>query len=278
MLRTFYFIFFEAALFITPLFLCSQNISNKVVEFPCVGLAFWDVDRLYDTSPSLFYSDDNFTSSGELAWSEERYRRKVANVAAVIDSMRLPIVMLYGVESRDVVCDIVRSSGEDYTFAHATRNSLTGLDFALLYFGDVLYVDRVVSRRDMLIVEGELLGEPITIVGTISGRHLDEVAAYAGGDRVVVAGRYDCDDLQNLPLYDCFAESDRMGYGNTRTKRGWRLEHRVAIGAAIDVINRGVYIKEWLLTEDRVEPLSTYDGKRYMGGYSNYLPVFVYFR
>ncbi len=261
-----------------PLFFCSQSIGNKVVESPCVGLAFWDVDRVYDTSPSPFYSDDNFTPSGELAWSEERYKRKVANVVAVVDSMKLPIVMLYGVESRDVVCDIVRSSREDYTFAHATCNSLTGLDFALLYFGDVVYVDRVVSMRDMLIVEGELLGEPITIVGAISGRYLDEVAAYAGGDRVVVAGHYDLGDLQNLSLDDCFEESDKMGYGNTRTKRGWRLEHRVAAGAAVDVINRGVYIKEWLLTSDRVEPLPTYDGKRYIGGYSNYLPIFTYFR
>ncbi len=242
-----------------------------------VGVAFWDVESLYDTSPSLFYNDDAFTPEGDKSWSQERYNLKIANIAAVVDSMRLPIVMLYGVENEDVVRDIVRSTTEDYTYLHSTRNSLTGLDFALLYFGDILFIDRVVQRRDMLIVKGEIDGESITLVGAISAINFGEIADFTDGGRVVVMGHYDGDDIERYGLSDSFRDIERRGYGDTRGKRGWSLSQRASVGDGVEVLRVGIYIKEWLLTSDRSRPLATYQDRKYWGGYSNYLPIFLFF-
>ena len=55
-----------------------------------IGIAFYDVDRIYDTVPALFYDDADYTPEGRLHWTAERYARKIRNTAAVIDSMALP--------------------------------------------------------------------------------------------------------------------------------------------------------------------------------------------
>lgn len=71
-----------------------------------IGIAFYDVDRIYDTVPALFYDDADYTPEGRLHWTAERYARKICNTAAVIDSMALPLVALWGVENEQVVRDI----------------------------------------------------------------------------------------------------------------------------------------------------------------------------
>ena len=50
--------------------------SADVVTQPSLGIALYDVDRLYDTIPSKFYDDRDYTPSGSLGWSADRYARK----------------------------------------------------------------------------------------------------------------------------------------------------------------------------------------------------------
>ena len=104
-----------------------------------IGIAFYDVDRIYDTVPALFYDDADYTPEGRLHWTAERYARKIRNTAAVIDSMALPLVALWGVENEQVVRDIAAACRGDYSYLHRTLNSLDGMDFALLYYGDLFY-------------------------------------------------------------------------------------------------------------------------------------------
>ena len=104
---------------------------------PRTGIVYWDLDHLYDTVPALFYNDTDYTPSGRLAWDTERYRRKIRHTAAVIDSMRMPLVALWGVENEAVVRDIAAACEGDYSYLHRTLNSLDGMDFALLYYGDL---------------------------------------------------------------------------------------------------------------------------------------------
>ena len=78
---------------------------------PRIGIAYCDLDHLYDTIPALFYDDSDYTPGGRLAWDTERYRRKIARTAAVIDSMRMPLVALWSVENEAVVRDIAAAVG-----------------------------------------------------------------------------------------------------------------------------------------------------------------------
>ena len=131
---------------------------------PPVGIAFYDVDRLYDTVPALFYDDSDYTPEGRLRWTAARYERKIRNTAAVIDSMALPIVALWGVENEQVVRDLAATCRGDYSYLHRTLNSLDGMDFALLYYGDLFYPVYDESGRGYLYVEGELGRDTVGLV------------------------------------------------------------------------------------------------------------------
>ena len=119
------------------------------------GIAFCDVDRLYDTLPALFYDDSEYTPEGRLKWNSARYERKVRQTAALIDSMGLDIVALWGVENEQVVRDIAQACRGDYAYIHRTLNSLDGMDFALLYYGDRFYPGRVETGRRYLRIEND---------------------------------------------------------------------------------------------------------------------------
>lgn len=69
-----------------------------------------------------------------MRWTGERYRRKVMQTAAVIDSLGLPLVGLYGVENESVVRDVAAACKGDYAYLFRTTDSYNGLDFALFYF------------------------------------------------------------------------------------------------------------------------------------------------
>ena len=55
------------------LFLCCAVQTVAQERF---GVAYYDVDKLYDTIPSKFYDDRAYTPNGKLGWNTERYRRR----------------------------------------------------------------------------------------------------------------------------------------------------------------------------------------------------------
>ncbi|MFI3293141.1 MAG: hypothetical protein SNG27_06120 [Rikenellaceae bacterium] len=259
------------------LFVCTLAAQTR---FP-IGFAYWDVGRCYDTIPSNFYNDKNFTPKGRYRWNTERYNRKIRNVAAVIDSLHMPIVALSGVETEDVVRDIVVACKGDYSYVHRTLDSRDGLDFALLYYGDMFFVDRVQDFYERLYIEGTIDQKRVGIWLTKSGYfqksasppHRDSV------DIMVVAGGFYRGDLQNLGLKDYMADFERRGFGNAKSTIGWYMRHRIGIDESVRTIGEGVFVDRWLLNDDRSAPLSTFSssGRWYLGGYSSYLPVYLYF-
>ena len=158
------------------------------------GIAYYDVDRLYDTIPSLFYDDRAYTPEGTYGWNTERYRRKIRQVAETVDSMALPVVALYGVETEQVARDIAARCIEDYACLHRTLSSRNGLDFALLYWGDRLFIRSVESGFDYLAVDGTLDGRPLLLVLSRYSSTAEHIAAKrAKADeqyRIVIMGRY----------------------------------------------------------------------------------------
>ena len=90
------------------------------------GFAYYDLDRLYDTIPSLFYDDTDYTPEGRLRWSGERYRAKVERAGAVIGRMAMPLAGVYGVENEEVVKDLVRASDLPYSLCTAPSIRWTG--------------------------------------------------------------------------------------------------------------------------------------------------------
>ncbi len=244
-----------------------------------VGFAYWDVDRLYDTVPSHFYDDIAFTPKGLYRWNTQRYRDKIEHTAAVIDSMQMPLVALFGVENEGVVRDIVQTSKGDYSYLHRTLNSRNGLDFALLYHGDLFFIDFVYTNYDRIYIEGEMHSKRVGIWLTRYGRRQLSAAAphQDGVDAVIVAGGLAREDLKRMGLTDYFISHTRLGHGNATSKSGWYLRHRIGVDSRVEVYQSGIYITRWLLSTDNGAPHPTISYRGYEGGYSSYLPIYLYF-
>ncbi len=245
-----------------------------------VGVAFYDVGRLYDTIPSSFYDDSDYTPSGRAGWNDVRYNHKVRQIAKVIDSLRMPIVVLFGVESEAVVRDVQRESKLEYSALHRTLDYYDGLDFALLYYGDMLYVDRVESNNYYTYIGGELRGGSFGLHLTRRGDRLRTLLPLGEdemSDISIVWGRLTARDLDRLGVQDLLRDDERSGRGDTKGGRGWYLKSRIGVrcGDGVEVVRSGIYISRYLLNSGGDAPLPTHSSTGYVGGYSSHLPTYV---
>ncbi len=259
---------------------------------PPAGFAYCDADHLYDTVPSPFYDDSDYTPQGRLRWNTERYNDKIARTAALVDSLALPVVALWSVENEQVVRDIARTCTRDYSYLHRTLNSLDGMDFALLYYADTFFPLHVESGRRYLYVEG-ILRRPFghgpkrrvrtdtlglvlcseqRMVRWVVGELRDE----RPGVRLVVMGRLPAREIDRYGLCDAHARAEAAGRGNIRSRAGWRMRDRIAVDTALRVVTGDVFMRRFLLDPSESQPLPTFDRRRYAGGLSYALPVYVY--
>ncbi|MEG0789498.1 MAG: hypothetical protein RSB23_04420 [Alistipes sp.] len=247
-----------------------------------VGIAYYDVDRLYDTIPALFYNDERFTPEGALAWNTERYLRKICHTAAVIDSLRMPLVALYGVENEAVVRDLTAACGEDYCYIHRTGNAFDGLDFALLYYGEVFFPKYTESGRDYLYVEGTLQQRTIGLLMSSNTKYADrlvrDLREERAGAALILLGRLSSVDCRRWGVRKVLAHAERVGYGNARYGQGWGLRDTALADTTLAVSGGAVYARRYLIDPQHHYPLPTYEKERYVGGYARSLPIFFYLR
>lgn len=242
------------------------------------GVAYYDIGALYDTLPSKFYDDRAYTPQGRMRWDTRRYRRKIGNTARVIDSMSMDVVVLYGVENERVVRDIAEACGCDYTYIYCTADSRDGLDFAMLYLGDSFFPRRVTPWRGALCVEGETADRSLTIVAdrlsTSAGVLLAERGVFRNNN-IIILGRHNKLKFDERGLADRTLRAERAGRGNCFRRGRWEMRDRVFTDID-DGVRCDVYVRGWMLTPDG-RPLATFDGAAYRGGFSECLPVFIYF-
>lgn len=214
------------------------------------GFAYYDLDRLYDTIPSLFYDDTDYTPEGRLRWSGERYRAKVERAGAVIGRMAMPLAGVYGVENEEVVKDLVRASDLPYSYVHRTLNTLDGKPTAVL-----------LTRGDRYAAE-----------------LLEELRERTPGIRILCAGKLPSGTAEKLSLRDALAPAERRGRGNAYARGGWWLHDRILTDTALTVIRADVFARRDLLDPRSGTPLPTYRRQRYTGGIGRYFPIFLYIK
>ena len=229
------------------------------------GFAYYDLDRLYDTIPSLFYDDTDYTPEGRLRWSGERYRAKVERAGAVIGRMAMPLAGVYGVENEEVVKDLVRASDLPYSYVHRTLNT-----------------ERIETGYGYLCVEGMLDGKPTAVLLTRGDRYaaelLEELRERTPGIRILCAGKLPSGTAEKLSLRDALAPAERRGRGNAYARGGWWLHDRILTDTALTVIRADVFARRDLLDPRSGTPLPTYRRQRYTGGIGRYFPIFLYIK
>lgn len=243
-----------------------------------VGAAYYDTGGLYDTIPSLFYDDGDYTPSGRLRWDTERYCAALDRLVSVVDSLAMPLVGLCGVENEQVALDAARRSRGDYCVIHRTLNTLDGQDLALLYQGDRFLPARVETGYGWLGVVGELDGSEVAVLLFRRARFLKETVEEwrerFPGARLLVMGAADAWRGERFGLRDALAPAERRGRGNVRMRGGWRMADRIWADTAWRVVRADVYARRRLFDEVSGEPLPLYEGAHA----PRKLPVFVYLK
>ena len=252
-------------------------VGTLNVQAQRVGFAYWDVDRLYNTEESPFGNDSDFTPEGRYGWTAERYGQKVRSVAAVVDSMAMPVTVLYGVENEAVVRDIAAACTADYSYLHRTLDSSDGLEFGVLYFGDVMQPQRVSTAGMCLRIDCRIAGRQTVLL--LSRRSADGVSealrvrCSEPEAAVMVMGRTDTEALTAAGVADAFAEEERAGRGTVMRRGVWRFDERICVDTML-AARGAVYARRHLF--DRTgAPAATCVRGRYSGGVSSHLPLFV---
>ena len=249
----------------------------------CHAAAFYDVDRLYDTLPSPFGGDERYLPQGEKRWTADRYRRKVAQTAEVLDSLALPLVAVYGVENEAVVRDVAAACESDYAYVFRTTDSYDGLDFALLYYGDLFFPDRTEAGHFWMSVAGELRGVGrVCLLMSASDRYIyykiDEQRRLHPQERLLVLGRTAGVEAARYGLTEPLCAARRAGRGTRRSGGKWIMRSNILIDTAFRVSHADIYARRRFFDRSGEAPWATYTGNRYDGGYGANLPVFCYFR
>lgn len=155
---------FEIILF---LLLAASGLSAAGQQKVSVG--FYNTENLFDTIPSPFYDDKDFTPSGRNQWNGERYDRKLRNLARVVDDAGFDLLGLAEVENEVVVRDLITVLADGYNYIHRTTSDSRGIDVAVIYKGDKFFPENICqissgSSREFLHVRGSLAGDTVNII------------------------------------------------------------------------------------------------------------------
>ncbi|MDD3108132.1 MAG: endonuclease/exonuclease/phosphatase family protein [Alistipes sp.] len=133
-------------------------------------VACYNVESLYDTLPHPSLRDREYTPQGALRWNSERYQTKLAHLARVVEDLKADLIALEEVESETAVRDLVSTLRSDYNYLYCATSDRRGMSQALLYRGAIFCPSKVKQvhgsglPRELLVVEGDLLGDTVTLV------------------------------------------------------------------------------------------------------------------
>jgi predicted extracellular nuclease len=160
-------------LFYLLVILFSLNCTgqNPDREFTVV---FYNVENLFDTADDPATEDDEFTPGSRLVWNQEKYEKKLNDLAHVLCSINpseLPeIIGLAEVENDKVLRDLTMTKqlkAGNYSIIHFDSPDVRGIDVALLYRPDeftatdskaipvIFPFDSTETTRDILYVSGK---------------------------------------------------------------------------------------------------------------------------
>ena len=139
-----------------------------------ITVAFYNVENLFDTINDPQIKDDEFTPEGEKHWTNERYHKKLNDIAKVVNSInknQIPDIIGFAeVENKLVLEDLIKTeylNSKKYEIIHEESPDVRGIDVALIYNPDKFkYVnhqkipiplDTEYKVRDILYVKGILL-------------------------------------------------------------------------------------------------------------------------
>lgn len=136
-------------------------------------VAFYNVENLFDTKDDPDVEDEEFTPNGKQHWTDDKYAKKISNIARVIRALNngdgADIVGLAEVENKGVLEDLIADpqlKKLEYRIVHHDSPDKRGIDVAMIYKKNVFtllgqkfftvdvskYEDR--PTRDIVMAQG----------------------------------------------------------------------------------------------------------------------------
>lgn len=155
-------------------------------EFVIFGVAFYNLENLFDTINDNGKYDLEFSPQGSRKWNSEKYWSKINNLATAMAHMTTPttpmgpaIIGVSEIENKSVLDDLVNAEpikSRNLAVVHHDSPDRRGVDVGLLYDPQLFEVTNVTNHRlvieseptfltrDQMCVSGVLGGEPISII------------------------------------------------------------------------------------------------------------------
>lgn len=310
-------------------------------DFSKAIVAFYNLENLFDAEDDPKTNDKDFLPTGFRQWDETRYRTKLTNLASVISvigSADGPDVLgVIEMENRRVLEDLVAEpaiASRKYQIAHFDSPDPRGIDVGLLYKPEHFTLksqravplplpDTTMGTRDLLVVEGQLNGDPITFmvchwpsrrsglkalnrrmsVAKQTRRVIDEQLKANPQARILLMGDMNdaptdssvvhllnaSADLQKVAknqLYNAFYDLQVQGKGTMYYRNRPDVFDMMLLSAGLTT-GPGLHFKPYsaaIYSPERLtspqtkfpgEPLGSFIGRKYLGGYSDHFPVYL---
>ncbi|KAA9345784.1 endonuclease/exonuclease/phosphatase family protein [Adhaeribacter soli] len=307
-----------------------------------VSVAFYNLENLFDTEDDPNKDDQEFLPTSDLQWTPERYKKKLANMASVIqnlgDADGPELLGVCEIENRKVLVDLAAQpvlSDRNYEVIHFEGPDERSIDVALLYKADVFKVleqkaipvtlpNSKDKTRDILQVKGILAGDTVTVlvnhwpskrggaeesdpkrqaVADLVRRTVDAEMIRNPKAKVLLMGDFNdtpdskaiaetlnaVNNTQPEParqLYNAFAPFAEQKKGSYNYKGNWDMIDQMMLSKSL-LTKKGLHYvpnSATIYQEDRIleqegkfkgTPFRTYAGKKYLGGYSDHLPIYI---
>jgi len=312
-----------------------------------IRIMTYNTENLFDTADDPITADDDFTPTGRLHWTKEKYHHKLLNIYKVIAGVggwQPPeIIGLVEIENRQVLNDLLSStplSKFKYDIAHYESPDPRGIDVALLFRSDnltllhqepiyvnfigqperktrnILFVKLLYRNADTLCVfvnhwpsrrGGEIETEDLRYeAAKILRQKVNLILKTNPAAKIIIVGDFNdepsdlsittylnaqpvSDQISPNQLYNLSYHMLKTSKTGTHYFRGhWAILDQVIISGGLLTAYHGlstkpnnihIFAADFIVQPDPknlgVKPLPTYSGPKYIGGFSDHLPVYL---
>ena len=290
--------------------LCATSCSDTTLSSPReIRIAFYNTENTFDTIDDTLTDDDDFTLQGERLWTDMKYLQKIENISSVIHSIDASIIGLCEVENDDVLEDLTAKSrcksNKNYRYITIDSGDERGLDPAIIYDNDILHyishdsINAPYSTRSMMEATFKIKGTDDTLRALVChwtsrymGRKATEKSRLSQAERaarwvkdipphhlVVVMGDFN-DEIKDASLRYFSMLVPHMNSHHTENNHSyyyqgrWYAFDQIFTNFVPNAVPYSVYKDSSMLNESKY-PRRTYASERYIGGYSDHLPVYI---
>ena len=167
--------------------LSTYSPKAQTIEKPIVGntshrIIFYNLENYFDAKVDSTRSYNEFTTEGQLHWTERKYQEKRSHIFQVLTAMAewepISLMGFVEIENAFVLQDLINStplSRENYQLVHFESDDYRGIDVGLIYHADRFRLlssqkitvkdsgDPTFTTRDILYVKGMLASDTLHV-------------------------------------------------------------------------------------------------------------------